>query len=174
MRYSSCLNDLSFFWEHRFQIVRCSLVIRCARYSYLFNKVCVYKSIHTYKSVTYISTGRRRLIECLKLQVILCKRATNYGALLWKCPIKIRRPMDLRHPVFDVIIYARHTLWTIHQHFMCIFISILLDKRIQQYSHLQKCSYLFSEACVYKSMRCTHTCVSYFVDNTLTHLICIQ
>jgi len=31
-----------------------------------------------------IATGWRRLIGCLKLQVIFRKRATNYRALLWK------------------------------------------------------------------------------------------
>ena len=33
-------------------------------------------------------TGWRRLIECLKLQVICCKRATNYRALLQKMTYK--------------------------------------------------------------------------------------
>ena len=42
-------------------------------------------SIHTQlHSPTHDTTGWRRLIGCLKLQVIFRKRATNYRALLWK------------------------------------------------------------------------------------------
>jgi len=37
---------------------------------------------------TISSTGRRRLIGCLKLQLIFRKRATNYGALLQKITCK--------------------------------------------------------------------------------------
>ena len=45
------------------------------------------------------TTGWRRLIGCLKLQVIFRKRATNYRALLWEMTYKDRHPMGLRHPV---------------------------------------------------------------------------
>jgi len=43
--------------------------------------------------------GWRRCIGSLKLQVSVCKRATNCRALLRKSPMKIRHPMGLRHPV---------------------------------------------------------------------------
>jgi len=49
-------------------------------------------------------TGWRRLVGCLKLQVIFCKRATNYRALLQKITIKISHPMRLRHPVVMITI----------------------------------------------------------------------
>ena len=54
-------------------------------------------------STTYRVT---RPTGCLKLQVILCKRATNYRALLRK--MTIRHPVSLRQPV---VIYqiARHS-----------------------------------------------------------------
>jgi len=39
-------------------------------------------------TVTSSYKGWRRPIGCLKLQVIFCKRATNYRALLWKMTCK--------------------------------------------------------------------------------------
>jgi len=41
--------------------------------------------------------GWRRPIGCLKWQVIVRKRATNYRAFLRKWSVKIRHPMGLRH-----------------------------------------------------------------------------
>ena len=41
----------------------------------------------------------KRLIGCLKLQVIFRKRATNYRSLLRKMTCNSRHPMTLRHPV---------------------------------------------------------------------------
>ena len=48
-----------------------------------------------------LSTGWRRPIGCLKLQVIFRKRATNYRALLRKLTYKlgIRHPGTLHHPI---------------------------------------------------------------------------
>ena len=43
-------------------------------------------------------TGWRRLIGCLKLQVIFRKRATNYVALLWKMPSKDKASYDSTPP----------------------------------------------------------------------------
>jgi len=63
-------------------------------------------------------TGWRRSIGCLKLQVICRKRATNYGALLRKCPMKIRHPMTLHHPVRSLLPEQTHER--------------LADKRLQQ------------------------------------------
>ena len=44
-------------------------------------------------------TGWQRTTGCLKLQVIFCKRATNYRTFLRKMTCKISHPMRLRHPV---------------------------------------------------------------------------
>jgi len=44
-------------------------------------------------------TGWRRPIRCLKLQVISCKRASNYRALLRKMTYKDKASMGLRHSV---------------------------------------------------------------------------
>jgi len=43
-------------------------------------------------------TGWRRPIGCLKLQVIFCERATNYGALLRKMTYKDKASYDLMPP----------------------------------------------------------------------------
>ena len=44
-------------------------------------------------------TGWQRPIECLNLQAIFRKRATNYRAFLLKWPMKMRYPMGLCHRV---------------------------------------------------------------------------
>jgi len=59
-------------------------------------------------------TGWRRLIGCLKLQVILRKRATNYTALLQKLTCKIWHPMTPTHPVTEIFINISVTLYIIH------------------------------------------------------------
>ena len=51
------------------------------------------------------ATGWRRPIGCLKMQVIVCKRATNSRVLLRKMTLKIRNPMSLRHSVFAARIH---------------------------------------------------------------------
>jgi len=50
--------------------------------------------------------GWRRPIGCLELQVIFCKRATNYRGILRKMTYKIRYPMTLRNPVACVDVCA--------------------------------------------------------------------
>jgi len=60
-----------------------------------------------------VDTGWRTPMGCLKLQVIFRKRATNYGALCGKRPVKIRHPMGLRHPVCDTLHFV--ALYT-HEH----------------------------------------------------------
>ena len=47
---------------------------------------------------TLSSTGWRRLRGCLKLQVIFCKRATNYRALLWKMTYEDKASYDSTPP----------------------------------------------------------------------------
>ena len=67
----------------------CSVLLQCA--AVLLQYVAVWCSG---------DTGWRRPMGCLKLQVIFCKRATNYRALLQKkWPMKIRHPLTLRHLV---------------------------------------------------------------------------
>ena len=45
-----------------------------------------------------LSTGWRRLGGCLNLQVIFCKRATNYRALLWKMTYEDKASYDSTPP----------------------------------------------------------------------------
>jgi len=59
-------------------------------------------------------TGWRRVIPCLKLQVISRKRSTNYGALLRKMTCNLRHPMTLRHPVAGSSGTAPTTRSTLH------------------------------------------------------------
>jgi len=66
-------------------------------------------------------TGWRRLIRCLKLQVIYRKRATDYRALLRKMTHEDRHPMTLRHPL------SCHTHECVMSHvwmsmFLCVWI----------------------------------------------------
>ena len=54
----------------------------------------------TYRENVYrVHTGWRRLIGCLKLQVIFRKRATNYGALLRKMTYQDKTSYGAQHPV---------------------------------------------------------------------------
>ena len=60
--------------------------------------VCTYKYIFMWYIIFWISssyterTGWRRYIGCLKLQVSLRKKATNYRALLWKMTCTDKAP----------------------------------------------------------------------------------
>ena len=56
----------------------CTYVHIIYTYAYIYMNICVFVRIRRQ------DTGWRRLIGCLKLQVIFCKRATNYRALLRK------------------------------------------------------------------------------------------
>ena len=78
---------------------------------------------------TVVITGWRRLIGCLKLQVIFRKKATNYRALLRKMTYEDRRhPMGRRHPVpiwslFTCVGLILHVLVSFHMcwsHFTCV------------------------------------------------------
>ena len=100
-------------WMHSFKSVRfffVSLFLCTLRYASLPRPpwVCVYIYIYIYTYMIHgkyevrrrqekssdilhtfvLSTGWRRPIGCLKLQVIFCKRATNYRALLRKMTYK--------------------------------------------------------------------------------------
>jgi len=50
-----------------------------------------------------LCTGWRRPIGCLKLQVIFCKRSTNYTALLRRIPYEDKAPHD---PTYGIV-YSR-------------------------------------------------------------------
>jgi len=54
-----------------------------------------------YGSAPRCSTGLRRLIGCLKLTVIFCKKATNHRARLRKMTYT-DNPMSLHHPVIGI------------------------------------------------------------------------
>jgi len=58
--------------------------------------------VHTRSQTT---TGCRILIGCLKLQVILCKRATDYRALLQKITCKDKASYDSTPPCNSCISY---------------------------------------------------------------------
>jgi len=61
------------------------LVYMCdATHSYVYMRIHTFGVIRSYVWLTASSTGWRRPIGRLKLQVIFCKRATNYRALLRK------------------------------------------------------------------------------------------
>jgi len=64
------------------------------------------------------ATGWRRLIECLKLQVICHKRATNYRALLRKMTYEDKAFYDATPPIAYMGIFTSLlTLLYIHWHF---------------------------------------------------------
>jgi len=60
------------------------------------------------KELSKTPTGWRRLIGCLKLQVICHKRGANYRALLQKMTCRIRHPMTLCHPVLAHVCIEAH------------------------------------------------------------------
>jgi len=60
--------------------------------------VCGRVSAGVYVCVYSPRTGWRRLIGCLKLQVIFCKRATNYRALLRKMTYKDKASYESSPP----------------------------------------------------------------------------
>ena len=52
-----------------------------------------------------------QFLGCLQLQVIFCKRATNFRALLREMTYKIRHLVTLRHPVCTVSKYLALLCW---------------------------------------------------------------
>jgi len=74
---------------------------------------CIYISLTDDKDISLskmcrgaLGTGWRRLIGCRKLQVIFCKRATNYRALLRKMPYENKASYDSTPPC----IWHRHII----------------------------------------------------------------
>ena len=73
--------------------------------AYIYMYICIYIYTHTHLSSCVcifknfsIATGWRRLIGCLKLQVIIRKRATNYRALLRKMTYEDKASYDSTPP----------------------------------------------------------------------------
>ena len=66
---------------------------------YRFMGWLIYRRPYLYRLPRIISTGWRRPIGCLKLQVICAKEPIIIGLFCGKWPIQIRHPMGLRHPV---------------------------------------------------------------------------
>jgi len=60
---------------------------------------CNYICMRKKQLICNMHTGWPRLIGCLKLQIIFCKRATDYKALLRKMTYKDKASMGLRHSV---------------------------------------------------------------------------
>jgi len=56
--------------------------------TYIYIGWRIYVYIFSISRESWLCTGWRRLIVCLKLQIIFCKRATNYRALLRKMTYK--------------------------------------------------------------------------------------
>jgi len=80
---------------------------------------CVYRYT---RGATY--TGWRRLIGCLKLQVIFFKRATNYRAVLRKMSYEDVASYD---PTPPCIQHQRHTYTSAHSYvyiYLCMYIYI--------------------------------------------------
>jgi len=91
-------------------ISRISTFCMCVRV-YVFVCTCVRVCVCVYIYISYtciccqcaipcaaLSTGWRRLGGCLNLQVIFCKRATNYRALLWKMTYEDKASYDSTPP----------------------------------------------------------------------------
>jgi len=57
-----------------------------------------------------VNTGWRKCIGYLKLQVSICKRATNYRALCGNKPVKIRHPMSTPPCTHVLCVSLTHSL----------------------------------------------------------------
>jgi len=83
--------------------------------------------IHSYVTwlTLYCDTGWRRLIGCLKLQVIFRKRATNYWALLRKMTFKDQASYDAIHSNVTWLVHMWHAssmcVW--YDSFICVHIN---------------------------------------------------
>jgi len=73
---------------------------------YIYTYMCLHTYMYVYKHVL-CSTGWRRPIGCLKLQVVFAKEPLIIGLFCGKWPIKIRHPMTLRHFVQCVTLGSR-------------------------------------------------------------------
>ena len=111
------------------------------------------------------TTRWRRLMGCLKLQVIFRKRATKYRALLRKTTIKIGHPMGRCHPIHGCVcehihICALYTLKTaIHSskralHRMRAFTTQL---RVPTYTHMSlTCALCTLQTALHSGKRALH------------------
>jgi len=86
--------------------------------SILFSGACMYSHI------VYNTTGWRRLIGCLELQVIFRKRATNYRALLQKMTYGDKASYDSTPPCTTERLYPVYNSCVLLQqsilHCLCI------------------------------------------------------
>ena len=82
------------------------------------NETCGAPHSHLWHTANTCDTGWRKPIGCLKLQVIVCKRASNYRALLRKMTYKDKASCDSTLPgmtpvYVQWIIFLREA-WLIH------------------------------------------------------------
>ena len=76
---------------------------------------CIYIHAHM-NTYAHMYTGWRRLIGCLKLQVIFRKRATNYRALLRKMTYEDKASYDSSPPCTPVSPSPLHVRTHTHAH----------------------------------------------------------
>ena len=149
--------------------VKCMCVHMC--------KVCVYiceMYTHTYM---HMCTGCRRLIGCLELQIIFCKRATNYRVLLRKMTYKDKPSyaslppciMKCTHIRKNVCTYVKctHVRICVCEYLKCTHVRICVCTYV-------KCTHVRICVCTY--VRCTHVriCVCTYVKCTHVRSVCVH
>ena len=98
---------------------------------------------------TILHTGWRSLIGCLKLQVILHKRATNYSALLQKITYEDKASYDSTPPCIaessqQLVEFIIHFWWIRRAVEMIQHTTIELHKTyIYIYSYIHTCTYMY-------------------------------
>ena len=114
-----------------------------ALYTYVCVYTCIYLLLHSQ------GTGFRRLIGCLKLQVIFRKRATNYRALLRKIPCEDKTSYGSSPPCTVLINHHAHTHTHTHTHTYPTRAYIWLHVNV----HTCGCVYICKSICI-----CIHMC----------------
>ena len=91
--------------------------------------------VYIYRSCEYAdSTGWRRLIGCLKLQIIFCKRATNYRALLRKMTYEDKPSYASSPPCIGPGTFNTSAFTRTHTH---TYMNTCIDRRIRRCSALE-------------------------------------
>ena len=145
--------------------VELSCVCVCVRVCvcvYIYRYMRIYTEHMQSDNMLKMHTGWRRLIGCLKLQVIFCKRATNHRALLQKTTFK------------DTASYGSSPPCIRCTHVVCR--RSCCSKIKHTYSYIYTHTNMYVRACVYACVCVcvciyTHTCTH---THTRTHkYICI-
>ena len=104
-----------------------------------------------------IFTGWRWSVGCLQLQVSFQTRDSNYRALLWKWPVKIRHPVGLRHPV---------SLARYFNHLRDIFMHTHTQATTQMYRNRHTCLSIHVHTHTYIRRICMYVCTHTFTYGT--------